>query len=470
MYQYHNFGDNPVLKSDGYKPSHALQYPKGTTKIVSYLESRGGLFPETTFFGLQGIIKQHLLQRITRQHVDRAEAIFKKYYGNDKIFDRAKFDYIVNELDGRWPVRIFAVREGTTVPTKNILMRIENTDPNCYWVTNYLETILMQIWYPITVATYSRQAKKVIKKYLEETGDPFLLQFKLHDFGFRGVSSYETSAIGAAAHLVNFDGTDTISGIEYAMAMYEADVCGFSIPASEHSTITSWCREGEIAAYENMLNIYPTGFAACVSDSWDIKNAVSNIWGGVLKEKVLQRDGTLVIRPDSGDPVEITLDVVQLLWDKFGGITNSKGYKVLDPHVRIIQGDGVDLETIEAILANFKKHGFSADNIAFGSGGKLLQAHTRDDQKFAIKCCFAVVNGVGVDVYKDPATDPGKVSKKGVHKLAGLYDEEDKLIGFETIPDTLENEMIEDLLELVYEKGELIREQTFEEIRNLAQL
>lgn len=464
------FGKNSALKTDGYKPSHSVQYPKGTTFIKSYFESRGGLFKETTFFGLQGIVETHMTTPLTRLMVDRAEAIFKIYYGSDKIFDRAKFDYIVDKLDGKWPLKIKAVKEGSTVPTSNILFTIENTDPNCFWVTNYWETILMQVWYPTTVATYSRECKKIIKRYLDETGDVSLLPFKLHDFGFRGVSSHETAGIGGAAHLVNFLGTDTLAGIEWAMAYYEADVCGFSIPASEHSTITSWGKEHEQAAYENMLEQYPEGLVGCVSDSWDIKVACRDIWGTKLKDKVMSRKGTLVIRPDSGDPVEITLEIVKILWERFGGMINAKGYKVLDPHVRILQGDGVNIDSIEAILENFKKNGFSADNIAFGSGGKLLQAHDRDTQKCAIKCMYAIINGEGVDVYKDPATDPGKKSKKGLNKLAAIVNDDDEIISYETVPDDEEHAMVEDHLEEMYLNGAVTRVQSLHDIRYIAEL
>jgi nicotinamide phosphoribosyltransferase len=307
------------------------------------------------------------------------------------------------------------VPEGTVVPVKNVLATIENTDPECYWLTTYLETALLRaVWYPTTVATQSWTIRKIILDYLEKTGDPSLIDFKLHDFGARGVSSLESAAIGGAAHLVNFMGSDTISGVVYAREYYDAGVSGFSIPAAEHSTITSWGRDGEVDAYRNMLNQFakPGSIVAVVSDSFDIFNAASRLWGEELREQVVQSGATVVIRPDSGDPVDVNRRLVEILGEKFGYTTNAKGFKVLN-NVRLIQGDGVNELSIRSILGAFMAMGWSADNIAFGMGGALLQQVDRDTQKFAMKCSSACVNGEWIDVQKDPATDPGKKSKAG---------------------------------------------------------
>jgi nicotinamide phosphoribosyltransferase len=163
-------------------------------------------------------------------------------------------------------------------------MTVENTDPKLFWLTNYLETLLVQVWYPSTVATQSFAMKKLLLEYLHETGDPLLIDFKLHDFGYRGVTCPEQAAIGAASHLVNFQGTDTIAGLELLGEYYDEFCAGFSIPASEHSTITSWGKEHEVDACRNMLTQYPEGYVACVSDSYDIFNCCENIWGGELRE------------------------------------------------------------------------------------------------------------------------------------------------------------------------------------------
>lgn len=454
-----------ILKTDSYKVTHYPQYPAGTSSIYSYLESRGGKFDSTLFFGLQYIIKEHFEgQRVTMADIDEAESFFKDHFFGSNLFNRSGWEYIVNKYGGKIPLRISAVPEGTIVPTHNVLMTIENTDPKLFWLTNYAETMLMQIWYPITVATNSFECKRVIKKYLEEThGDTTSLPFKLHDFGYRGVSCNEQAGIGGMSHLVNFMGTDTIRGITMAMQNYGSGVCGFSIPASEHSTITSWGLDKEVDAFRNMLKIYPSGFVACVSDSKDIYNACDKLWGDVLRDDVMSRNGTLVIRPDSGDPVEVNSKIIDILWNKFGGEYNRNHFRVLDNHVRIIQGDGIDLDTIGNILQMYKNRGFSAENIAFGSGGGLLQKFDRDTNKFAIKCSFAEIDGVGVDVYKDPVTSKGKVSKKGrlkLHPQSG---------GFSTISSTNEtpqqfNSYV-DSMEVVFENGELKKSQSFDEIR-----
>lgn len=467
----HPIGDNIVIKTDSYKGSHQPQYPLGTRFVRSYLESRGGLFNETVFFGLQYIAQKHLVGKVvTKDAIDRAEAFWKDHFGNKGIFKRDMWDHIANNLDGRLPIKIKAVLEGTVVPVKNVLMTIENTDEKCYALTNFLETILLQVWYPITVATYSRECKKVILQYLKETGDPSLIPFKLHDFGCRGVSSYETAAIGAASHLVNFMGTDTVAGIELLMMHYQASMCGFSIPASEHSTITSWGRDGEVFAYKNMLEKYPTGLAACVIDSFDTENAVEHLFGEVLHDLIMKREGTFVLRPDSGDPVEITLKVIEMLGKKFGYTTNNvgTGYKVLDPHVRIIQGDGINLETIKAILENFKQHGWSADNIAFGSGGKLLQAHDRDELKFAIKCSSITIGDLTSDVFKDPKTDIGKKSKRGQLKLY-----KDANGNYETIESNdkrYADPNYKDELVTVFENGSMKLIQNLDDVRSRANI
>jgi nicotinamide phosphoribosyltransferase len=278
-----------------------------------------------------------------------------------------------------------------------------------------LETALLRaIWYPTTVATQSKAIKQVIKDFLEKTGDPTTIDFKLHDFGARGVSSMESAAIGGSAHLVNFMGSDTISGVLYAREFYNAGIAGFSIPAAEHSTITSWGRDNEVEAYRNMLNQFakPGSIVAVVSDSYDVFNAASKLWGEELRQQVIDSGATVVIRPDSGDPEQVCCKLVQILDQKFGSTVNAKGFKVLN-NVRLIQGDGVNERTIRNILGHFSVIGFSADNIAFGMGGALLQQLDRDTQKFAMKCSSAQVNGEWINVQKDPVTDSGKKSKAG---------------------------------------------------------
>ncbi len=252
---------------------------------------------------------------------------------------------------------------------------------------------------------------------LEQTGDPTQIEFKLHDFGFRGVSSVESAALGGAAHLVNFKGTDTIAGLMMLRRYYDADMAGFSIPAAEHSTITSWGRENEAKAMENMLTQFPNGLVAVVSDSYDIYNACSNIWGDELKQKVLSRQGTVIVRPDSGTPEKVVVEVLNLLADKFGFTKNVKGYKLLPPQIRVIQGDGIEYSSTRRILNAMEGAGWSVDNVAFGMGGGLLQKLNRDSQRFAFKCSNITIRGEERGVFKDPITDSGKVSKIGKLKL-----------------------------------------------------
>jgi len=301
---------NLILKTDGYKLSHYEQYPPGTKGIYSYLEARGGKDDfgngETVFFGLQYLIEKHLTGHVFNMNdIKDAEAFHSKYMPNCK-FNTQGWAEMYKEYGGRLPVIINAVPEGSVVPVGNVLMIIENTDDRFFWLTNYLETLLMQVWYPITVASQSYYLKKKLLKFHRLSSDEpeSYVDYKLHDFGFRGVSSMETAAIGAAAHLLNFKGTDTLAGIQLLDEYYADETtssCGSSIPASEHSTITSWGKSREVEAYRNMLKVYPEGFVACVSDSYDIFNACENIWGGELRDKVLNRDGVLVVRPDCYD-------------------------------------------------------------------------------------------------------------------------------------------------------------------------
>lgn len=452
--------------TDSYKVSHFKQYPKGTQNVYSYFESRGGMFPETVFFGLQYYLKEYLSKPITKEMIDEAESFFEAHFGSKELFNRAGWEHILKEHDGYLPVVIKAVPEGTVVPNHNVLMTVENTDPECYWLTNYLETVLAQVWYGCTVATISREMKKLILKYLDKTGDPSLIDFKLHDFGFRGVSSVESSGVGGCAHLVNFMGTDTMSALVAAKKYYDSEMAGFSIPASEHSTITSWGQQGECEAFENMIDQYgDNAIYACVSDSYDIYRACKEYWGNRLKDKVLNAKGTLVVRPDSGVPHLVVVKCLDILGEKFGYSINEKGYKVLNPKVRVIQGDGIDYEETRKILATMEREGWSADNVAFGMGGGLLQKLNRDTQKFAFKCSSAIVNGNEREVFKCPVTDNGKLSKKGRLSLIKL----DNPAPYEAKYSTKTGSDHEkDELVTVFENGKVTKSYSLNEVRERA--
>lgn len=452
---------NILTLTDSYKPSHWKQYPPYVTGVFSFFESRGGKFPATTFFGLQYYLKRYLSGRVvTESAIKDAKAYFAAHYGNAAIFNEAGWRYILERHNGQLPVEIRAVPEGTTVPVSNALMTIQNTDIALPWLTNYLETLLSEVWYPTTVATHSRAMRARITRELVLTGEPKLIDFKLHDFGFRGSTSPESAGIGGAAHLVNFKGTDTLAAIDLVRDYYGEKMAGFSIPAAEHSTISSWGREGEAEAYENMLNQFPTGLVAVVSDTWDVFNACREIWGKKLREKVLARDGILVVRPDSGYPPKVVVSVLDILGEAFGSIVNEKGFKVLDPHVRVIQGDGIDDEMLDLVLREMTKARWSTDNIAFGSGGGLLQKVNRDTNKFALKASAVFDRGEWRGVSKDPVTDPGKRSKAGRLKLVkerGIFRtvrEEDSDLPNELVP--------------VFRNGLILSNYSFSEIRERA--
>jgi len=406
------FRNNPLLNTDSYKVSHYMQYPSDAQFISSYIESRGGKWKKTVFFGMQMFIEQYMMQPICLNDINEAAEMWGAH---GEPFNYQGFVDILRKHNGYWPVDICSIDEGSIVPHHNALVQICNTDPDMPWVTSFLETALLRaIWYPTTVATNSYECKKVIHDFLRGTGDPNSISFKLHDFGARGVSSRESAGIGGAAHLVNFMGSDTMEAIRMIREYYDEPMAGFSIPASEHSTITCWGGpDFEIDAFANMIDKFGAKgkIVACVSDSYNIW-ASAKKWKS-LEPKILEKEMTLVIRPDSGDPVMVVSDLIETLMVEFGHMVNDKGYKVLPKHIRVIQGDGINVTSIEKILDEMLYRNLSADNIAFGMGGALLQQIDRDTMRFAMKASAIYRNGEWFDVYKQPITDQGKVSKKG---------------------------------------------------------
>jgi nicotinamide phosphoribosyltransferase len=457
---------NIALLTDSYKFSHHLMLPEGVEWMTYYMESRGGRFPVTQFTGAQIYMLEYLIGlKITEEAVEYADMRVTKHMGPG-IFNKAGWMRIAKEFGGALPLRIRAVKEGAIVPVKNVLMTMEPTHPDFCWLPGHFETLLMKIWSPITVGTTSLVGKHIIRKYLKKNGDESGLFFKLHDFGDRGVSSVETAAIAGLAHLVNFMGTDTFQALEAALEYYECDMAGFSIPATEHSYMTILGRDGEYKQMERFLNVYANfAIKACVSDSYNIYEAIK-FWG-TQKQKLIDQKAILVVRPDSGDPATMSVECVERLDKEFGSTVNEKGYKVLN-HVRVIYGDGIsNTEVIEQILFNLDAIGYSADNIAFGMGGGLLQKNDRDTQKFAIKCSAAIINGKLVDVQKDPITDQGKKSKAGILDL--IKDENGQ---YKTVNITLEqlrdpNHKSE--LVTIFENGEIKVKYNLDEIRAKAE-
>lgn len=447
-----------LFATDSYKLSHFLQYPEGTTEVSSYIESRKG--GPVRFFGLQAFLKQ--IKPISMEDVYRLETLAEAHGVPVNVKGLKR---IVNEFEGNLPLTISALPEGRVYPERTPLIQVHNTHPDFPWLTSFIETPLLRgVWYPSSVATVSYRARQVIYQNLYETADDpnTEIKYKLHDFGARGVSSSESAMLGGMGHLLNFYGTDTIEALLGAAEFYHCPMAGHSVPAAEHSTITSWGKSGEADAYRNMLTAFSDfSMVAVVSDSYDIYNACDNIWGGLLKgrvERLGDQGRVLIIRPDSGDPKETVLRVLEILMDRFGYKTNSKGYKVLPKFLRIIQGDGVNLVTIGEILDAMKARGYSGSNIAFGMGGGLLQKVDRDTFAWAMKACEAVINGERRDVYKDPIGDKGKQSKRG--RQAVILSDND----FTTIREDELNGRLNHLRP-VWSNGELLVDDTFDTLR-----
>ena len=457
--------NNLILNSDSYKTSHWVQYPAGSEYMSSYIEARSGDY-DVVFFGLQAFIKEYLSTPVTTQDIDEAEAVIQAH---GLTFNRAGWELLVERHGGYLPLRIEAVPEGTIVPVSNVVCQVINTDPDFYWLPSYIETSLLRaIWYPSTVASVSRYCKGIIRDALEKSADNNdSLPFRLHDFGARGASSFESVALGSLAHLVNFSGTDSMTALVAASRWYGMykDMPAFSIPAAEHSTMTAWGRDGETAAYANMLKQFGGAGKAfsVVSDSYDLWNAIDNIWGDTLKDEVEQTGGTLVIRPDSGEPIKVVREALERLAVKFGTTLNSKGYKVLPDYVRIIQGDGISPQSLGKIVNAVMDAGFSADNITFGMGGGLLQQVNRDTMSWAMKASAISIDGNWTDVYKDPITSHSKRSKKGRLALVKANDGQLQTVKADSLATNSDN-----LLRDVFVDGKLIIEDSLTTIRERA--
>ncbi len=462
---------NTLLATDVYKLGHMEQYPEGTTKIYSYLCARSSKkYTESVFFGLQYYLMQYLAQPITDKHADEFLYYRKAILGSnppgvvEKVRALAKLGY--------WPVRIKAIPEGSIVPIGNALMTITNTHPDFAWVVGFLESLLLKVWNTTTVATASLNYKRLFQKYADITSDiPELVPFQVHDFGYRGCSSEETAALSGAAHLTSFLGTDTVLAVKLLDEYYAGEhPIGLSVPATEHSVMCAFGKDGELEAFRRMLKQNPTGIVSIVSDTYNLWNVLEN-FTDELREEILARDGKVVFRPDSGDPKKIICGDMQAPMDspgfigalgilarKFGAPKNSKGFKQLNPKVGLIYGDGMYFERIEGILETMKEMGYASTNLVVGVGGILLQQHNRDDQGFAIKATFANVNGEERELFKDPITDSGKRSHKGLMQVlrdgAGKLFTKDKCATDEG-----------GHLELVFENGEIISSTNLQEIR-----
>jgi len=381
---------------------------------------------------------------------------------------------VVKKYDGKLPVVIRAIPEGMVVPVKNAVFTIECNDPECLFLIGWVESLLERLWYPSTIAISSREYKKLIKRYLELSSDSpeDEILFKLHDFGARGCATLEQARIGGAAHLLSFRGTDTFESLRFARHYYDCEMAGFSIPATEHSLTCLHGRANEYDFFKSAINEFltksenPEGvpkLGAVVSDTYNIYNAVKFWCQPDIRNLIKESGGTIVIRPDSGDPVEVLIKIFEIFEQELGSIIslNSKGYKMLPNELRIIQGDGIDLAMVGKILHQLVDvMGWSASNIAFGSGGGLLQKFDRDTQKWAYKVCAASVDGVWVNVVKDPITDHGKRSLEG--NLDVISDGNT----FTTIRLPYgEFEHMNSIMQTVYDCGKILVHDTLDEIR-----
>lgn len=460
---------NPILDTDSYKMSHFLGYPKGTTEMYSYLESRGGRYPNTVFFGLQPIL-QNLLYPITKEMIEEAEE-FAAAQGEP--FNREGWYDILNRYGGHLPLEIKAVDEGSVIPYQNVLMTVRNTDEKHPWLTSYFETALLRVWYPITVATRIANMKKSIIPFFNKTSDNLnSLPFSLLDFSSRGVSSYGQSEVGGAAYLASFLGSDNVPAVRFVNNHYSSNMSGFSVPATEHSIMCSYKDlSNQYGCLENLIDNMgqPGGILSVVGDTWDIYQFTRD--AASLEKKIQEKKLTFVIRPDSGDIGEVLWKVLYLLREaRVSSHENSKGYQVMD-NFKVLWGDGIDEDTVTDPFRLAMYEDFSADNIITGSGGGLMQVDiNRDTNKFAVKGSNVIIDGESLPIAKDPITDPGKKSKKGKMILVRTPD-----IGFtkgsiQTLtteqPEAYELLSDRDLLKTRFYNGEMKNYTNIDEVRN----
>lgn len=461
---------------DVYKMGHMEQYVPGTNKVYSYLCARSDkYFNSCVWFGLQYYLKKYLCKEITKE--DAADFLWARGEilggsNNDvrkKIMDLADLGY--------WPLEIRALPEGSVVPVKNALMTIENTHPDFYWCVGFIESLLLKVWYPTTVATNVLRYRRLVDQMHDKTdGDNQALRnWMVHDFGYRSDSSEESAAISGAAHLLHFTGSDTVPALDFICTYYntvnDSMIMG-SVPATEHSVMCSYGLDNEMAAYERLLELYPKGIVSIVSDTYDIWRVCTD-YLPKLKERILARDGKVVIRPDSGNPPDIICGdlnaypdqparagVLRLLDKTFGHTVNEKGYKVLNSHIGLIYGDGMYFERYEDTLKRMESMGYAASNLVVGIGGILRQG-TRDTLGFALKATHVEVNGVPHDIMKNPVTDSKKVSHCGYIQV-GRNTKTKEYVTFDRVT---REQMEQSYLEPVFRNGTLLKDYSWEEVR-----
>ncbi|MEM6814281.1 MAG: nicotinate phosphoribosyltransferase [Bacteroidota bacterium] len=480
---------NPLLFTDGYKVDHRRQYPENTTLVYSNWtprKSRIKGIDEVVFFGLQYFIKKYIIEDFENNFFNQPkEAVCSKYARRINNYlgeNNVGVQHIAALHDlGYIPIVIKALPEGVSVPVRVPMFTMYNTRPEFFWLTNYFETLLSTtVWLPCNSATIAKQYRTILDKYAKETSSiPEFVDWQGHDFSMRGMAGLEAAKLSAIGHLLSFTGTDTIPAIDFLETYYNAnsdtELIGGSVAATEHSVMCMGTDVGEEDTFKRLITeVYPNGIVSIVSDTWDLWKVLTEYLSN-LKEEVLGRNGKVVIRPDSGDPVDIicgnpngeTLKerkgVIELLWDVFGGTINEKGYKELDSHIGAIYGDSITLERATQICERLKMKGFASTNVVLGIGSFTYQYNTRDTFGFAMKATYGEVNGVGREIFKNPITDDGtKKSAKGLLKIVksnGKYELVDQV--------SWEEERLGELRE-VFRDGKLIIEESLIEIRNRA--
>lgn len=484
---------NPLTSIDFYKADHRSQYPVGTSEVYANFTPRSSnlanVLEDTydntvVFFGLQYFIKHFLIESWNKKFFNKNKTAVVKAYKRRMDYslgeDAISVDHIEALHDlGYLPIKIKALKEGTRVPIGIPVLTVVNTHPEFFWITNYIESVIScYLWKPMTSATTAFEYKKLLTNYAIKTGNPLDgVMFQAHDFSFRGMSSLQDSAMSGAAHLTSFWGTDSVPAIDVVEDYYGANVenepIGFSVPATEHSVMCMGEKENEIGTFKRLINeVYPSGIVSIVSDTWDFWKVVTE-FTIELKEDILARNGKVVIRPDSGDPVKIICGdkdapegsneykgAIQCLWDVFGGTMTDTGHRLLDSHIGLIYGDSITLDRAQRIVTELDTKGFSSGNVVFGVGSYTYQYATRDNFGFAMKATSGVVNGERRDIFKDPKTDSGtKKSAKGLLRV----ESEDGVLKLHDQQSEEQEERGE--LKTVFNDGELISEVSLSDIR-----
>lgn len=497
-------GVDVILNTDGYKLDHRRQYPAGTQQVLANFTPRGSRIEgidKVVFFGLQHWLINTLQDQwkdFFEGDIDQICADYEdftlNYAGPNDIGSQHFRD--LHAL-GYLPLEFKALPEGTEVPLRVPMFTVENTVDDFFWLVNYLETSMSNaLWMPCTSATLSKRMRDLFNEWAIKTGkSPEDMAFQGHDFSMRGMSGLEAAQISGMGHLVSFTGSDNLPAIRAVKRFYPTDsFIGGGVPATEHAVMCAGGKDDELETYNRLLDLYPVGLLSVVSDTWDLWNVITDILPRV-RDKIMARDGKLVIRPDSGDPADIlcgtkVLDliydgdsfdnplddrspeekgVVELLWDEFGGTVNEAGYKELDSHIGVIYGDSINHERAKDILERLEAKGFAATNVVFGMGSYGFQYQTRDTFGFAVKSTNVVIDDVDTPIFKAPKTDNGlKKSLKGRVAVASNPLQGGKLVALDDeLPKERKNVIDNghNLLKTVWKDGKFVKELTFDEVR-----